>query len=91
MEKSVDEISNHLATQLLNNLSLILIGLNRNTEALSLFNEAIIERNSCTYIYLCVFKIIWYLLIRTVKNCIKHLIRIYIAVFIKLVSKQCNP
>lgn len=45
-----NEIPNELATQLLNNLSLILIGLNRNAEALSLLNEAI-ERNSCMYVY----------------------------------------
>lgn len=49
MEKSANEMSNQLATQLLNNLSLILIGLNRNAEALSLFNDAI-ERNPRMYI-----------------------------------------
>ena len=52
VETTGNEIPNELATQLLNNLSLILIGLNRNAEALSLLNEAI-ERNSC--IYVCVY------------------------------------
>jgi len=44
VEKSSNEMFNQLATQLLNNLSLILIGLNKNAEALSLFSEAT-ERN----------------------------------------------
>ena len=45
MERSSNKMSSHLAVQLLNNLSLILIGLNRNGEALCLLNEAI-ERNT---------------------------------------------
>ena len=41
---------NDLATPLLNNLSLILIGLSQNAEALSLFNEAI-ERNPRMFVF----------------------------------------
>ena len=53
VERSADTMSSQLVTQLLNNLSLILIGLNRNAEALFLFNEAI-ERDPRTSISICV-------------------------------------
>ena len=53
MEQPSNEMSNQLATQLLNNLSLILIGINRNAEALSLFNEAI-ERNPRMFMFVCI-------------------------------------
>ena len=53
MERPSNEMSNQLAAQLLNNLSLILIGLNRNAEALPLFNEAI-ERNSRMFMFVCI-------------------------------------
>ena len=52
-EKPSNEMSNQLATQLLSNLSLILIGLNKNAEALSLLNEAI-ERNPRKFLFVCI-------------------------------------
>ena len=53
VERSANTMSNQLATQLLNNLSLILIGLSGNAEALFLFNEAI-ERDPRMSISICV-------------------------------------
>ena len=50
-----NEMLNKITIQMLNNLSLILIGLNRNAEALSLLNEAT-ERNLCMFIceFVCI-------------------------------------
>lgn len=52
MEKTDNEILNELTIQTLNNLSLILIGLNRNAEALSLLNEAT-EKNLRMFVLEC--------------------------------------
>ena len=52
VEKTDNEILNELTIQTLNNLSLILIGLNRNAEALSLLNEAT-EKNLRMFVLEC--------------------------------------
>lgn len=52
MERTDNEMLNKLSIQMLNNVSLILIGMNRNAEALSLLNEAT-ERNLCMFIFEC--------------------------------------